>query len=198
MQTFPRDTSARQAAETVSALSISKEAADAAKKAAEVAESALLNIERPYLFVSASSFKIGINSTDSAGSRYHPVVTYSVANHGKLPAVIDMVCAGVIHAPDERLAAPLGVDNDDPLMMERVIESNGWRQGLTFKESAIDSKVVNNPALTGYEVFFWFVIHYHGPFTQRHETSGCWRVSFDRRDELKLLQYGGNDYNYHK
>lgn len=184
--------------ETKSAGKTAKEAADAAKKAAEVAESALLKVERPYLLVTVSSFDIGSCTVDSTGIFYHPVVTYTVSNHGKLPAIIDMVCAEVIHAPDERLNPPMSVDDTYPLLIDRVIESNGWRQNLEFSDSLIEGAVANSPNLTDYEIFFWIVIYYHGPFTEKHETSGCWRVSFKQSDRLTLIQHGHDSYNYTK
>ena len=57
------------------ALVVATIAANAAKKAAEVAESALLNVERPYILVTVSDFSIGTNSVDSNGNLFHPVVT---------------------------------------------------------------------------------------------------------------------------
>ena len=182
--------------EATKASNIAKEAADAAKKAAEVAESALLNVERPYLLVTISSFNIGNNITDKSGSFYCPVVTYSVSNHGKLPAIIDMVCAEIIHAPDEQLNDPISVEDTDTLLMERVIESNGWRQNLEFRNSTIDAAIVNSPNLTDHEIFFRIIIYYHGPFTKGHKTSGCWNVSFKYKDKLTLIQYGHDEYNY--
>jgi hypothetical protein len=174
-----------------------KVAANAAEKAAKVAENALLNVERPYLVVSASQFTTGIRSDTASASQYLPVVTYSVINHGKLPAIIDMVCAEVVHAPDERLSAPLSVDLDDPLLIDRTLGANEWRQGLQFRGSTLDAATVQSPNLTDREIFFWIVIRYHGPFTRSHETSGCWRVVFNG-NKMTLLQHGGDDYNYIK
>ncbi len=183
--------------ESRAASTIAKTSADAAKKAAEVAESALLNVERPYLLITASAFNIGAKTTDGTGSFYHPTIRYSVSNHGKLPAIIEMVYAEIIHAPDEQLSDPLSVDATDPLLMERVIESNGWRQNLVF-QGCIAADVVNRADLTDFEIFFWIKINYHGPFTKGHQTSACWRLSFEQIDKLTLIQYGEDNYNYTK
>ncbi len=183
--------------ESKKAGAVAEKAADAARKAAEVAESALIKVERPYLLITTSEFNMGVMTTDNTGSFYHPVVTYSVSNHGKLPAIIDMVYADIIHAPDQRLNAPGSVSATHPLLRDRVLESNGWRQNLQFVDGTIDATVAKRADLTDMEIFFWIKIDYHGPFTKGHQTSGCWRLSFEH-DKLTLIQHGQDDYNYTK
>lgn len=174
-------------------------AANAAKKSADLAERSLTNLERPYVFVNnVWDFDIGPRTDTDGKSEYFPSIKYSVSNHGRLPAIIDNICAAIIHAPDERLEMPLGISNSDPLLTDRFIEVNGWRQGLIFNESTLDAATVNRADLTNHEIFFWIIIYYHGPLTKDHESSFCWRMSFEQTDKFTLIPYGNETYNYTK
>jgi len=70
-------TSKRQAIETKDALDISRQAAEAAQKSAEVAENALTLLERPYVFA------FGVSQFQLCTDRLEPVLSYEVANFGK-------------------------------------------------------------------------------------------------------------------
>ena len=83
------NTSARQADETIKAIGIAQQSANAATKAAEVAERALNDLERPWIFINIYP---GIFERDQRhSSRY---ITWEVSNHGRTPAILDIVVAG--------------------------------------------------------------------------------------------------------
>ena len=50
------------------------------------------------------------------------------------------------------------------------------------------------PIMHGIEqIYFRFIVKYHGPFTSGHETGACWRHD---RDFNAFVQHGGTEYNY--
>ena len=76
-----------QSRDTRRSLAVTRRAADAAKKSADIAEKALIDTERPYIFV------VGVRDFKCQGAS-KPYVDFAVGNYGKTPAVIDFFEVG--------------------------------------------------------------------------------------------------------
>src|SRR5260221_3446711 len=93
-----RKVSDRQGLETANALAIATDSADAAKKAADVAERTLTDLERPYIFA-FGAFSLNVDQSVAGG--FIPFVTYSVANYGKTPGIVEGVFCEISKGGDE-------------------------------------------------------------------------------------------------
>jgi len=166
-----------------------KEAAGATTQNATPAEQSREGLERPLIYITdVGSFKF-----DRKSPLNDPVVyvTYSVANYGKTPAIIEQG-RGICHGVDYRIATgpdrPLAFDHDHPLVGSPIIQAGEVRRGIRedvaansvqfttdehFTLQTIDDVV---PVKNVYkDVFLWIILSYRGPFTDHHEISGCWR-----------------------
>jgi hypothetical protein len=98
-------------------LAHAKKAADAAKDSAEIARDTLTKVRRPYLFVFGTKYlERGVDPTVS-------FVTYSVANYGETPAIVESVGAGFD-------IAPLHVDEDHSLLVAPILAPGEKRDHL--------------------------------------------------------------------
>jgi len=189
--TLAQDIADKQAIEIKNQIAIARDtaaaaqqSADASAKQAKVAESALTQLERPYLFV----FGVRGIRQDSETSDFF--VEYTVANYGKMPAIIEnpnvgfvisdrgdppmpprlfdghsLLTSPILQAGEERKQIreymPVGMVGDDVLVQ---VEHRGPR-GLHPTEVA---PAFNIP--DGFDVYFRISIRYRGPFSQGHET----------------------------
>lgn len=167
-----KDTSTRQAIEMERSLAISKEAAEAAKKTAEVAEKAMILTERPYVFVSnVSRFQ-----RDAIDGRYF--VTYEVSNHGRTPADIDDIRAEISNQLEGNIDTPMFVDSDNRLYLSPILGV-----GETMKEirEVVPSNLTDfNPQWDGLtpayadDIYFRVIIKYRGVIEEVYEDSFFW------------------------
>jgi hypothetical protein len=183
-----QDAAERQIEDTQKALDIGRQSADAAEKAASVAERSLTALERPYIFVSDVTELIVMNGV--------PFVNYSVANFGKLPATIQNVCAAISATTEGFPEVPLRVSDTDPLLLIPVVAAGEKREKLFFDEGPNDIPFNTFENDTNDELFFQIVISYRGPFTKGHVSSFCWKLSVSDPNRLRLISYGGDEYNY--
>lgn len=169
----------------------------AVTRQASVAEDTLNKIERPYVFVfNVRSLKV-VRWEDyedgSSGARL--CVTYSVANFGKLPAVIeDMQVSLSVHTEP---LPPVNYDFNHPLAVSAVLvpgePRNDLDEGLLWDDVAYDDYQGDKPDLGGKDLFFWVVIRYRGTFTRGHVTRACWR--YDERTGRFVEFNGGREHN---
>ncbi|MBC9877724.1 hypothetical protein G8O24_10270 [Bradyrhizobium sp. INPA01-394B] len=167
----------------------------AATRQARVAEDTLTKIERPYVFVyNVSSLKIDQWEYEGeTGSTLS--VKYSVANYGKLPAVIEHMQVSLsVH--DEPLP-PTNYDYNHPLAVSAVLvpgePRNDLYEGLAWDRVTIDPYQGDAADLGGKELFFWVIIRYRGTFSSGHVTRACWR--YDERTGQFVEFNGGPEHN---
>lgn len=152
------------------------DAASASARQADAAEQSLAKIERPYLFIFNVSKPI-IEASKSEGDPRNLAVTYTVANYGKIPAVIEDVRAelSILAAPVE----PTVVGPDHPLEVSPILASSDERpeirQSIPWSNFLIDADLEIPSFGAGKFLFLWVTIAYRGPFTSGHKTDLCWR-----------------------
>jgi hypothetical protein len=156
-----------------------KAAIAAAVKSANVAERALTDLERPYLFILDYNWLL-VDAAKEIGAETG--WAYIVANVGKLPAVITRVSSGtrfgrsipplndepaiaeLLTAPligaDERRKVKQSLSNDDDPRHECEIRGGkAIIPGIAFKTGGVIVKIC---------------IEYDGPLTRGHVTTACW------------------------
>jgi hypothetical protein len=175
------------------------DAAGAASRQAYVAEQSLAKIERPYLFVFNVS-ALRVDEIEDSEEDYTLLgVTYSVANYGKIPAIIKhpMVSLSTFTEP----LAPARLDYNHSLIVSPILAAGERRDGIE-ENLRWDGKLKNDewnnkfPALGDEELWFWAIVAYRGPFTDQHETRICWR--YDTATGPFIGPYGGPEYSGEK
>lgn len=151
-----------------------RRAAQAAAKAAGVAEKALRDLERPYLFVHG----IGrIHTPPEAG--YRPRLVYNVTNSGKLAARIDTI--SIACGPDNNGALPPLKIQDRHCLLQRPILSADEERRSIIHELLGESFVRQQDGNSGVDfdlddgVVFQILIEYRGSAGQLHETGQLWK-----------------------
>lgn len=174
-----------------------KVASSAAARQARVAEDTLNKIERPYLFVfNVSSLKIEPwedYEDGSSGTRLS--VAYSVANFGKLPAVIeDMQVSLSVHTEP---LPPANYDFNHPLAVSAVLvpgePRNDLDEGLQWDDVTLNEYEGHTPNFGGQNLFFWVIVRYRGTLSGGHVTRACWR--YDERTGRFVEFNGGPEHN---
>lgn len=175
--------------------------AQAGTRQAHVAEAALAQLERPYLFVFDISDLEADDYIDEAGPTGNLLlsVTYSVANYGKIPAIIKyaqaILGAGIEPPMPERLydghtlvAAPIFAAGE---RRDKVAQHHVWDG-----ESGNDENGQTVPTLkNGESLFLWIILTYRGPFTDQHETRACWLYN---ESTGRFIPHGGPDHTGQK
>jgi hypothetical protein len=179
--------------------------ARAAQKSADTAEKAFSYVERPYVFafgverLEVEPDRVGAVDTYRVG--YQPFVTYSVANYGKTPAIIENVRAGFCIS-ESQPEGPTRVDDTNDMLTSPIMEAGERRDKLQegLPEGIERSLFVGSdgtyaiPAMKNTEdLFFRIIIDYRGAFTEGHESSFCWRYD---KSTAHFVQHGHKDYNY--
>jgi hypothetical protein len=171
-----------------------KRMTQATGESVRIAERALADLERPYIYIfNPSGFELELNQEDPF---YY--FRYSVANYGKTPARIESAFVGMsagaepkqpraVIGWDDFLVSPLftsGKRRDKPTVsvpdeIKTIETADEFSQYTTFEG--------NDP------VFLWAIIKYDGPFSKGHETSACWR--WDETSRRLVLH---EKHNYQK
>ena len=183
-----------------------KESADAAVQQAKIAETALTQLERPYIFI----FDVKEFGFDPETSEYF--VEYSVANYGKMPAIIEGAYIGFEFSDRADPPSPTLMDDSHTLMTAPILQAGEKREkireyvptGLTTGDIEIDVTCADGPfgiipvfdVPKGNDVFFRAIIEYRGPFSRGHRTGALWLANYPAAGQL--AQRGGDDYNYVK
>ena len=183
-----------------------RRAANASIRQAKIAEAALTQLERPYIFI----FGIGAAARDDETGRFF--VEYTVANYGKMPAIIEAPHIGFEIDNGGQPPIPTLVADDHALLVSPILQSGEVRTGfreyfppqmvgenIAFRQvpAAEGFTLVAFPDLqapAGFDIFFRAVIRYRGPVSRGHETSALWLVNYP--SEGQLAQRGGDEYNY--
>jgi hypothetical protein len=169
--------------DTKAAADAAAEAAKAATKQAKISEDTFVRTERPYIFIDGVRFI----TRDEDGDWF---VSYTVANFGKVPAIVDAVWLGFVSSDRGEPEIPPLMGDDHTLFTSRIFASNerrdnlreyiGWGigtepAGIILGADKEPMRDVPDILLSRQEqLFFRAVIKYHGPFTSDHETGALW------------------------
>jgi hypothetical protein len=167
-------------------IAVARDSADAAKEAADAARDQTLNfakLERPYLYIFNAR---GLNIDDDREDPFH-YLSYSVANYGKTPALVESASIGINVGPAPKQPDPILGWHD--FLVSPLFVTGERRDNPTASvpnDIEIGDYADENtgpfpvPSLKGEdEFFFWIKIKYSGPFSKDHETSACWRWDSD-------------------
>ncbi len=145
------------------------------------------NVQRPYVYVYNVK---GLQQPNNAHPRQY--LSYKVANHGVTPAVLEPPYVGIFTSLSaEPNDTPLQAAEPDDLVVSPILAP---REDRWSSEQVPDNMPIpsNNE---GPEMFFKIIIHYSGPFTNRHITVATWRFNPASKS---FIQFGGDAYNYRK
>ncbi len=182
-------------------------AATASDRQAKVAEDALTQLERPYVFI----FDVKEFGFDPETAEFF--VEYSVANYGKMPAIIEGAYIGFEFSDRGAPPTPTLMEDSHTLMTAPILQAGEKREkireylptGLTTGAIDVDVTSPNPFERTGTigpvfdvpernDVFFRAIIQYRGPFSRGHSTGALWLANYPAAGQL--AQRGGGEYNY--
>jgi hypothetical protein len=163
---------------------VTNKAANAARTAAD----AIPIMERPYVFI------YGVSVATSAVREY-PYISYCVANHGRLAAIIQNITVrcGVIDSKDRY--PPKIIIGDHELLQASILTTG--REFRDFKYEPVRSDVWNfSGPLRNLkdQTIFQVTITYKGPFTKNHKTAQCWR--YNDRTPRGFIEVDDPRYTY--
>jgi hypothetical protein len=178
-----------------------------AERSASAAERALRDLERPWIFVFDQSRATRDPETDEF------FIEYTVANYGKLPAIISQPLVGfVFNGADGNPQFPMLPDESHSLVASPILavgEQRRLREYFPLNDTGeITFRVVNpelpdeksleavpNVALgPSQNMFFRGLISYHGPGSNGHQTSVSWLYMHP----FDFVSRGGPEYNYNE
>ncbi len=185
-------------------------AANAANKQAKIAERALTELERPWVFI------FGVKELVPDENNIDFFVQYTVTNYGKMPAIIEQAWIGFVFSDRGEPPAPPELWDDHELVTAAILPVGERREkikeylpgGMAGEDMLVrlrgpeDFKrgrdttfapVFNVPK--GSDVFFRAIIKYRGPSTAAHITEALWLFN---EGSLQFMQRGGETYNYAK
>jgi hypothetical protein len=162
-----------------------------------VAQQALTDLERPYLFIVNYNWLL-IEKADEHGWKYG--VGYAVSNGGKLPAFIRSVEVGLGFGPNippledqppinELLTAPLLASGENRVLAQGMADFGG-----SPRECQIRGGLARIPesAFKCERVIAKITIEYDGPTTAGHVTAACWQW---HPVQYAFTQFGGPEHN---
>src|SRR5208282_6034361 len=154
-----------------------KEAANAAKSQAKIAERALTELERPWVFVESSLDLHGSPDDDFE----EPYALFDITNHGRGPAIIEEF-HGEIASAELRPNSPMLRDEFHGIVgpgkaMEKCKIHCPIGFGYDLAVSPIDDtqSPIPKPAQDGWEVFLRILIRYSDIAGGAHVSAFCWR-----------------------
>jgi hypothetical protein len=171
-----------------------------AERSATVAERALTDIERPYLFIfNISALRRIEEAYDFDEEQTYNLlrVTYSVANYGKIPAIIEQAAIGLSIFTEP--LDPVLADFNHALSVSPILTAGELRPDIGeltswTGEVGGDEYSLQYPELGNDSLWFRAEIKYRGPFTKGHETSVCLR--YDPRTGRFFESLGVEKHNY--
>ncbi|HUZ62165.1 MAG TPA: hypothetical protein VMU82_00470 [Acetobacteraceae bacterium] len=147
-------------------------AVKAASRSADIAEKALTDLERPYLYILCDG-----TFAYEGESLY---VGYDVVNHGKSAAIVEDVVDNLAPSHTGEPEAGLHFEYTHPLSLRRVLGPGEHRHAIRVKPPG-NLGIRKLPSgeftiETTDDVFLSIQILYRGPFTKGHETRATWRL----------------------
>jgi hypothetical protein len=170
----------------------------ATRRSTDIAERALTELERPYLFVLDYNWLL---TKKAKADGFKCGLVYSVANGGKLPAFIKAVKVGIrfgesipsLHDEPpvhDLLTAPLIGGGEQ----RHVIQAFTDEDGEPARECQIrgGTALIPSSAFNVDRVIAKISIEYDGPITTGHMTTACWEW---HPVKYAFTQYGGPEHN---
>jgi hypothetical protein len=213
---FHRNVQYEQTSEQIEALKQSADAAEQAARAsvdqahasavqAKIAENALIQLERPYIFI------FGIRQVKQDADSSDFFVEYSVVNYGKMPAIIEG--AWIDFVPDNKGEPPIPtlLDESHSLLSSPIFQAGERRDNIRAyvpfgmiggscgviinTKTGVEAVCPNFIVSEGFDMYFRGTISYRGPSSEGHETGALWLYN---PSTFEFAQRGGNEYNYTK
>jgi hypothetical protein len=195
-----RETSATQSRDMQASIA-------ASNRSAAAAERALTDLERPWIFVFGARLGERAHETDDW------FVEYTVANYGKMPAIIEQANTGFEVSNRGEPPFPLECAEDHSLVIAPILAAGEPRALVEFfplqesPDGSVEFDIIVNPAdgeqtlrarppvqMEGHDTFFRVIIRYRGPQSRDHETAACWLYLPSRDFVLR----GGEPYNHNR
>lgn len=192
-----RKTAAAHAIETNKALQIADRNATAAQKAADVAESSLRDIERPYVFFLPLDYTLGDigdvqhDAIAILGGRHEPSIRFNLKNYGKTPALLTRIECEIFYAnepPNESLRRSI------TLPQNSILAAGDSSEALEFIAEKLNEETAAGVRSGTIHFFFRGEITYNDVFGVVHRTFFTWYT-----DTLggELQRYGDATANRH-
>jgi len=174
----------------------------AANRSATAAERALFELERPWIFVAQTRAQL-----DSETHEFF--IEYTVANYGKLPAIIEYPTLGfVLNDAHGNPQPPVYPDETHSLVSAPILAAGEHRRlkeyfpasedgTIKFRET-VDEHMERVPDLglgPNQDMFFRAVIRYRGPTSIGHETGVSWLY---REPFFDFVARSGVQFNYNR
>lgn len=169
------------------------------RNSVRIAARALTELERPYLFVFDMNWRP--QEPHEVGG-LEPGLTYTVANHGKLPAIIRTVLIGIdfdnkipehmiaVGPTHDLLTGPI-VASDKARNIPQPLQLDDDRGTMSFRLKSGQEARIPTALVLGGPVIKIF-IEYDGPITNGHEITSCWRWNGGMGT---FAEYGGWRHN---
>jgi hypothetical protein len=208
-------------------IAIARQNADAAQKSAEasiqqakIAENALVQLERPYIFI------FGVRGIKQDVASQDFFVEYTVANYGKMPAIIEAPHIGFDISDRAEPPMPPLLHDSHNLMASPILQAGEQRKNIrayfpagmvgpeinVIVEAVRAADVEPNSILSGaeeppetvfptfnipegFDIFFRALIRYRGPLSAAHETGAVWLYN---PGTFEFVIRGGEEHNYVK
>jgi hypothetical protein len=200
---------ARRLRETVgemkTATDAARDAADAAKEQSGHLEASLIfareeftATKRPYLFVTdIKNLRVETVPTEDGEDDWGSV-SYVVANHSDIPAIIETVRLFLSTSTTGNPFGDCGLAPHPDLLNTKIFPPHHVRDVKDWAASGLKylDRHEEGPPIElsdGNELFFYIVIKYRGPFSKGHETSACWKIG---ADDYLFSESGGAEFNY--
>jgi hypothetical protein len=167
-------------------------------------------LERPYIFIFGVGKIMPNNKVDDF------FVEYTVANYGKMPAIIEGAWIDFVCSNSGHIHRPTILHDSHPLLVSPILQAGEKREkikgyfpgGMTDGSVAVILPIDTSLPITGmepvgpnfavedgFDIFFGATIAYRGPFSSGHETGALWRYN---PDSFEFSIRGGYKYNYVK
>jgi hypothetical protein len=176
-----------------------------ANRSASASERALIELERPWIFVQLSPHLLarsddGVLIDPGEAAEIPPVAIFEIGNHGRMPAIITSCHIALEAVPATEPTA--GILRDEFHMSlgpheksEKLhVDCPGGLMKYGVVVDLITGAIHPVPELDQLENFFFYiVIRYDDVLGQSHTTSFCWR--FDLGVNY-WVSFGGSEHNY--
>jgi hypothetical protein len=191
----------QQARDMATSLAISRDGAEAAKKAANVAEAALIVAERPYLLADEPKFKIirsGAGETIPGELQdWTATMDYSLMNMGRSVGFFKQVTCQLIIA--ESLPEIPVFFNPRTLVGHFPVAPGKCYECATFRfNNQIDLSTYELIKSVSLRVFFFGYVKYADVFDNLHTEGFCFRFFNALKDKSMCTVVGGRAYNYNR
>jgi hypothetical protein len=171
------------------------------RKSVKIAERALTELERPYIFIWGIRGTVPIMTQYSSGqepvtSVYpHVRFNYSVSNNGRLAAVVDEISIGCGYIKGS-IYLPLVIIGDHSLINMPIISPGREIKDLGHEEPSTQFNLIVSPGAFRFNdgVVFRICIKYHGPLTRGHETA----IGVIYRQPFGFVEINDSAYTYTK